>query len=244
MKLDNRTKFDTNDLRRFVMAGIRALGARTDKRVVIVYARNARGCSGEATLGYPRHEARWLKLRIPNSEKVLLDEGGRYEPIPGARAEKNADGQYLLEDGRAIHEHFGPGSYRIENGVVERWVKPKYERRPYDEVPEDILRDLAHVLEHELDHNFGLEHAEMIVTREPRGDWWKGLRIRRKAEKSKPTPAERSAAREAHARKMAENWAVKAKALEKKLKAARSRCASWSLKLRYYEKKAARRPKR
>lgn len=63
MKLQNQTAWSTADLRRFFLAGLNALGARTDKTIRVVYGRGW-ALHGRATIGW-LEEARWIKMTLP-----------------------------------------------------------------------------------------------------------------------------------------------------------------------------------
>lgn len=74
LKVDNKTHWSTRDLKRFFVAGLRALGARTDKTITVIYARKAENTSGYAY--YPRSweaEGTRITMRIPKGEIPMLN---------------------------------------------------------------------------------------------------------------------------------------------------------------------------
>jgi hypothetical protein len=106
-------------------------------------------------------------------------------------------------------------------------------------VPRDLPLHLplaARIFEHEILHNLGLRHGDMdergtakwIWFSDIAPEWSKELTIRAHEAKPSPSPADRVAFREAHAKKMAERW-------EKKLAVAKRQAKKWQKKVRYYE---------
>lgn len=72
MKIINRTKYRTDDLRRFFAAGLKALGADSNKTVKVGYSRaGAFSCSGYACYGWEMpdgyREGRLIYMGLPQS---------------------------------------------------------------------------------------------------------------------------------------------------------------------------------
>jgi hypothetical protein len=109
---------------------------------------------------------------------------------------------------------------------------------PLDVMPsKDVIR-MARTLAHEVQHNKGERHKEMVFSRELPVPWVEkliaeGFQIRRKAKKAKPA-RDLQAERFEHARaKLAEH--------ERKMKRARTLVQKWKRKVRYYERVLAAR---
>jgi hypothetical protein len=71
IKLINKTAYSSRDLRTFLRAGFRALGARTDKIVTVRYQRADSGVGGRGRLGRPGQEAKHIWLHVPRDTKLL-----------------------------------------------------------------------------------------------------------------------------------------------------------------------------
>jgi hypothetical protein len=86
MKISNKTRYQTRDLWRLFMAGLRALNANTNKTIEVVYARSD-GHSGRAYVGQPtdrytlvngnsvkvgRVETKWIKICLPRDPAKLV----------------------------------------------------------------------------------------------------------------------------------------------------------------------------
>lgn len=122
-------------------------------------------------------------------------------------------------------------THRIHLFVPNSRIGSDGKRVVFKQLPLDVLRALAGVLEHEIDHCRGLKHREMGRLDENVGHWWHEQRIRRKVTISKPTPAERAAKREEQTRKRLadiEQDIVRLQRLRQK----------WAAKVRYYDRKA------
>lgn len=106
------------------------------------------------------------------------------------------------------------------------------------------LRDFANVFLHELEHNLGLRHHQMVegacrgaqAGRDRGASWIAGLVIRSKPAEIRPSTDERRAAllaaRERAARDSLARW-------ERKLALAKTKVAAWRRKVGYYEKRKA-----
>jgi len=78
MKVENKTRWDTRDLRKFFLAGLKALGASKDKTIIVKYNRSTRARGEEYVSGhayYPswyNREGDEIQLNIPREEFDLF----------------------------------------------------------------------------------------------------------------------------------------------------------------------------
>lgn len=71
LKIKNRTRYRADDLRAFFLAGLKSLGAGTDKTIVVIDARRRDGVHGRASLPAPYEtEGRWLRMSLPRLDKL------------------------------------------------------------------------------------------------------------------------------------------------------------------------------
>lgn len=216
LRLVNKSEWRTVDLKRFVLAGLRALGASESKTVEI---KRLPRCLGRGTVGrdsgYGFREGGWIAL---DPGCAWREPSEKFPPPDGAL-------------GRSMR--FGvSGRGRIVPGRMEFHL---------DAMPESALMRLAGTLAHEVGHNLGLHHRDMGTncsadTDESRIAWARGLAIRSKPIKAKPTRDMRLAAlateRHAKAIRMVDKWTRRAKLTGTVLK-------KWKRKVAYYERKAA-----
>lgn len=168
MKLTNQTQWSTADLKRFLVAGLRAKGADVERMRITIYTSKRGGPLGVG--GYAWYDSHRLKLGAPKVE--------------------------FATEGRMTAEQ--------------------------------LLR-MAQVLEHEIDHTFGLRHGEMLPSTQLRPTWQEGLEIRVQAPKpTKPKPSLKERRAEL-ARKQLAVW-------EAKVRRAENRAKYWRRKVRYYER--------
>jgi len=88
--------------------------------------------------------------------------------------------------------------------------------------------EFSHVLQHELDHNRGLRHSEMVACRTIDCNWAKAFEVKRKQDKPKPV---RDLKKERH-----EHALKKVKEFETKKRRTETLLKKWKRKVRYYEK--------
>jgi hypothetical protein len=118
------------------------------------------------------------------------------------------------------------------------WMKKLAEiaevKLPLTAMPAVMVKQLAKVLVHEIGHNMGLEHKEMIQHNKINVDWCEGMKLRVKPSAPKKSRKERMeeivARREANARKKLEQYASRLER-DKKL------VAKWKRKVAYYERR-------
>lgn len=193
-----------------------------------------------------------MRLRIKNA--THYDRRDLYALIAAGLRALGDDRQYVV----TVRYGRGSGLYSsgwaYYNSGTIRLCIPRGKRDmatgrrvPYDEMPADAVTDMARTLAHEIAHTNGVSHAEMNCChkREHNGGtdnapvpWAEGLRVRAKAVEPAPIVLIDSvvAERAAHAAAMLSTW-------ERKVKAAKTRCAKWRRKVAYYERKAAAKTK-
>jgi len=118
------------------------------------------------------------------------------------------------------------------------WAVTPEERKPFDELPEHIVRDLARVLIHELCHCLGMRHKEMNDSVVYDETWWKGKRIRARATSKKVPAAEK---REQNARRTLERLDRRRDEIKAELDRIRKRRVRWARRVAYYDRKAQNR---
>jgi len=132
-------------------------------------------------------------------------------------------------------------STRMKLGVPRTpagaWALSPEERKPFDELPEHIVQDLAHTLIHELCHCLGMRHGEMKV-KVAHETWWKGKRIRARATPKKVSAAEK---REQNARRTLDQLDRRRDELKAELDRIRKRRVRWAKRVAYYDRKARNR---
>ncbi len=185
LRIDNQTRWDTRDLRRFILAALRHKGAG-DRHV---------------SIGYGKHG----------------DVGG-WGSYPDNRREAS-DRRRGCREGATMRLTLpGPG-----------WVAA-HERDPID------LRQLAQLLEHEIDHTLGLTHDDMLDwwTLEP--TWHKDLIVRWRT----PNQCESAVVmRERHARAMLAKADERIEKRKTQLRIAKTARTKWAKKVAYYDRKEA-----
>lgn len=131
---------------------------------------------------------------------------------------------YTTKRGRDV------GGYAYFNSHTFRIGLPKVAHAVDGRMPPDLIRRFAQVLEHEVDHTFGLRHGQMMDSRDLEVPWSEGLIVVvgkvKSVAKAKPSLRERRAA---NAKRQLEKW-------ERKLAQAEKRAAAWRKKVRYYER--------
>jgi len=70
LKIDNRTEYSTQDLRRFFLAGLTAGGAEGYRHVVVVYSRTQH--HGRASIGGNCGQGSWITMYAPAMGKLDL----------------------------------------------------------------------------------------------------------------------------------------------------------------------------
>lgn len=182
--ITNLTWWRSDDVRRLVIAGLKAEGMWTPRGSYMVRITYSKGGGGIGGYGY--YHRNDLSLALPK--------------------------QIFTMDGPKV----------------------------MDELPRTLVERAAQVLVHEVGHNQGLLHKEMVHSGDIAVPWAEGLVIRRKGaeKKDKPSTVE---LREAHVDgKVAEieGKLIQLKTREKRL---RTKLREWKKKQRYYMKKAAAR---
>lgn len=80
LRIENHTDYRTGDLKRLFLAGLRALGASSDKVIRVRYTREnrptVRGCAQLGNVfrqeeGFCRREANWAEMRLPRDPSKL-----------------------------------------------------------------------------------------------------------------------------------------------------------------------------
>lgn len=236
LKVENRTHYETADLRAFFLAGLRHLGCTQEKKITVKYARRAFGVWGQAQMGM------WIETYSPNyvamhgSRKRLSEGYGILITIPKSKRET------VVTRSPTVIETVQRGD-REPFDVPTATITRRKVFTPWAELPPELLLELAQVFEHEVEHTLGFAHADMCCWSELKPTWHEGLKVLVKVQPEKKPRAERMTElvtkREEHAREMATKWAKKAQALKSKVKKANSRCAFWLRTVKYYEKKMA-----
>lgn len=232
--LENRTRWDDADLKAFLMAGIAHCGLDGEWHVSVRYSKGLNQVWQPAAdrisgLGwFHRHR---FQLNIPKD--------GGLEPVAWAAALAKYKAE-LPQYNQAV----STGQIRC---VSFREMLPvhKLPHIPWDEIPETVIKQMARVLVHEVDHCRGLRHRDMRPISTLPDEWATGLRIRAKApaQPVKLSDAERAerrraalsqvvTEREKHARAKVAEW-------ERRLARAKTALEKWRRKVSYYERKAA-----
>lgn len=224
LHIENKTHFRTDDLCRFIVAGLRAKGASLNKNISVAYSRRRGGCGGYAIVGRNGREAHWIQLTVPKT-LIQVVRPAEYVRTP-VRDPFNLNYNLLIDKSGC----FEPSGWRLTDGVWEA-LRPAEERRVgVATIEGETLLDLARVLEHEIDHNLGLNHGDMLPVSSLRPKWHEGLVIRRQGEAQKPTRVQKSERREAHARAMLAKH-------EDALRREQRLVKRWTQKVRYYDRK-------
>ena len=122
---------------------------------------------------------------------------------------------------------------------------------PYAELPEHLLRSLAHVFEHELEHNLGHDHRGGVKfggcqthgdVGEHLGSWWIGMTIRARPSVHAPKPP-REVRLASLVAKRAENAQKRLTEVEATLRRYAKLRKKWAAKVRYYQQAALRPPR-
>ena len=111
--------------------------------------------------------------------------------------------------------------------VGGRWIKMLLPDEPFE------LKLMAQVFIHELDHNAGLNHEDMVKSYNIDASWANSLMLRKKEPKAKPK-RDIIKERSDHAEKMLQAW-------ERKLNLAKTKQKLWAGKAAYYSKALAQR---
>jgi hypothetical protein len=172
----------------------------------------------------------------------------------GARPDKVIRVVYGKFDAHGGHASLGVGGYMGEARRITMTLPgPKQVEKCQQEgkAPLDFLK-LAQVFEHEVDHNFGLNHRDMQDWWTLKPTWQVGLEIRWMRVEPAPLSDEERAQRKAVGRtkaieaqrKLAAKREQRAREAldraETRLKWAKTLAKKWRQKVSYYDRKAAR----
>lgn len=163
-----------------------------------------------------------MRLKITNETDYRTSDLRRFLTI-GFREEgvnlKEEWGRYVIKFYRPRGSLAGQAQYNI------RWMRLALRDSEGELSPNQITR-LAQVFVHELGHNRGEKHRDMVSSGTLPVPWAEGLRIRKKVVKPKPK-RDIVAERAEHAAKMLRQHETKLRREEKLVK-------KWAQKVKYY----------
>ena len=178
-----------------------------------------------------------MRLRISNETRWSTRDI-RKLVVAGLKAEGQwGPGECYMVRIRYSRRSGGVGGWGFYNRNSLMVAPPKLGDRP--ELPHGTVMEMARVLIHEIGHNTGLTHKDMVPTRQIQVPWAEGLRVRAATVKPKPTPAERADQRAAHVTAKIEYIQKVIHKTQRREKVLAKQLTEWRKKERYYQRKAA-----